>query len=306
MNTKSKYTLRFYLIIGAFVSLDIFLCVGLYFFLILGVYPMSFVLIVAIFLLGKWALQFYKAFPLVTITHTDVILNYLVGSKRFSIDDICEFQLSDIFPVSIWVNPGDMNGFSIRTKTGEQYIFYEKNYKNSHELRARFAQITNMNFVPRDSAVNNPLISLSSPISLKFEIIITVIGLISFFVLLLFDLPFESEFIFILSVLCFFTGLAMILEYMCYFLTIEVEGEEIRFKRLFGKMITANLNEIISCNLSVLNHHYGYSGYAFSYTTSNYRRIVIKGSNLEYEVWNELVDILEKNGVPVTDVTIDS
>jgi hypothetical protein len=29
-------------------------------------------------------------------------------------------------------------------------------------------------------------------------------------------------------------------------------------------------------------------------------------TNLESDVWNKLVDILENNGVPVTDVTFDS
>ena len=305
MNTKSKYALRFYLIISAFVILEIFFCVGLCLFSVLGVNLMSLVLIVAIFLLGKWTLQFYKYFPIVTITHTDVFLNYLVGSKRLSIDDICEFQLFDIFPVSLWVNQGDMNGFSIRTKTGEQYIFYEKNYKNPHELRARFAQITNTNFVPRNSAVNNRLISLSRPISLKFGMIIIVVSLISFFVLLLLDLSFESYTIYVLLISSFFIGLALIFESMYHFLTIEVEGVEIRFKRMNGKMITVNLNDIITSNLTILNNRYVYSDIAFSYITPDFRRIVIKGSNLEPEDWNKLVHILEKNGVPVTDITYE-
>lgn len=303
---KSKYALSFYGIIGLFVLMEIFFCYALFVFFVGGLHPFSLVLIVAIFLLGKWALQFYKAFPLVTITNTEIILNYLVGSKRISIDDVCEFQLTDSFPVSVWVNPREMKGFSIRTKTGEQYIFYEKYYKNPHELRVRFAQITNMNFVSRNSAIDNPLISLSGPMSLKFEILISVIGLTSLFVLLLFDLSFESQFIFVLSISCIFIGLAMILEYMRYFLTIEVDGKEIRFKRLSGKMITANLNDIITCNLFIMHRRNGYSGFAFGYFTPDFRRIVIKGSNLESDVWNKLVDILENNGVPVTDVTFDS
>ena len=82
-----------------------------------------------------------------------------------------------------------------------------------------------------------------------------------------------------------------------------MEGVEIRFKRMNGKMITVNLNDIITSNLTILNNRYEYSDIAFSYITPDFRRIVIKGSNLEPEDWNKLVYILEKNGVPVTDIT---
>ena len=79
-----------------------------------------------------------------------------------------------------------------------------------------------------------------------------------------------------------------------------MEGKEIRFKYNFpsSRVITVNINDIITCKSIVLDA----MKIGFVYITPDFRRVVIKGSNLEYEVWNELVDILEKNGVPVTDV----
>ncbi|MBR5971733.1 MAG: hypothetical protein IK017_03660 [Paludibacteraceae bacterium] len=305
MNTKSKYSLRFCAIIGFLVLMEILFCA----FVIFGEkqHLLFLILIVPFFLVAKWILKFYKVFPSVTITNDEIVLDYLMGSKRISIDDVCEFQLTDSFPISKWVNPQETNGFSISTKEEEQYIFYEKYYKNPHELRAIFAQITNMNFEPRNSAIDNPLTSFSGPISFKFEIINIAIGLILFFVSLLFDLPYGTGVLFVISIVCICVGCSMIFDNIRDFLTIEVEGEEIRFKRLLsGKVITANLNDILTCNLSFLSIYNGYTGIAFSYITPDYRRNVIKGSNLKAEVWNELVEILEKNGVPVTGVTIDS
>ena len=308
MNTKSKYSLYFYAIIGVILFLKVLLCALLLFFLNNNHYLLSIIPIVSIFLFGRLAQKYYKTFPPVTITNTEIFIGFWMWSKRISIDDVCEFQLTDSFPISRWISGGGVtSGFSIRTKADEEYIFYEKYYKNPHELRARFAQITNMNFEPRNSAIDNPLTSFSGPISFKFEIINIAIGLILFFVSLLFDLPYGTGVLFVISIVCICVGCSMIFDNIRDFLTIEVEGEEIRFKRLLsGKVITANLNDILTCNLSFLSIYNGYTGIAFSYITPDYRRNVIKGSNLKDEVWNELVEILEKNGVPVTGVTIDS
>ncbi|MBP5423701.1 MAG: hypothetical protein J6Y78_14800 [Paludibacteraceae bacterium] len=248
-------------------------------------------------------LIYYKAIPSVTITNTEIIIDYLVKSKRISIDDVCEFQLTDSFPISRWILNGVTNGFSIRTKADEEYIFYERFYKNPHELRARFAQITNMNFVTRDSAIDNPFTSLTSPLSFKLNIIIFLVGL----ALLLLSSRLEVlslGFIILLtlSLTCLGGSISSIYDDLRDCLTIEVDGKEIRFKYRFPsrKVITANLNDIITSNISLMNIHNGYSGIAFCYITPDYRRIIIKESNLKSEVLDELIDILDNNGVPVT------
>ena len=304
MNTKSKYTLRFYGIVALFLVVILCLFMLLSFLLSNEDYQLSLILIVSIFLVGKWALKYYKTFPSVTITNTEIILDYLVGSKRISIDDVCEFQLSDSFPVSRWVSDHgeDMNGFSISTKAEEQYIFYEKYYKNPHELRARFAQITNMNFVPRDSAIDNPFTSLTSPLSFKIEIILFVVSLVLAILFFFLGKSPGYEYLFFVSflfVLFVFVIVGSIYEDKRNFITIEVEGKEIRFKYNFpsSRVITVNINDIITCKSIVLDA----MKIGFVYITPDFRRVVIKGSNYE-SVRFEFLEILEKNGVPVTDV----
>ncbi len=301
MNIKSKRTVRFYVCIGVLLFMEILLFAALLFLdkdLIFSILLMA-----PIYLLARLILKFYKTIPSVTITNTEIILDYLVKSKRVSIDDVCEFQLTDSFPISKWILNGVTNGFSIRTKADEEYIFYEKFYKNPHELRARFAEITNMNFVPRDSAIDNPFTSFSSPLSFKVDIIMLLVGLallLSSFLLEGFSLV--SIFLLILSFLFFYVGISSMYDNMRNRLTIEVEGKEIRFKYRFPsrKVITANLNDIITSNISLMNIHGGYTGIAFCYISSDYRRIIIKESNLKSEVLDEFIDILDNNGVPVT------
>ncbi len=302
MNIKSKRTVRFYVCIGFLLFMEILLFAALLFLdkdLIF-----SLLLLIPIYLIVRLMLIYYKAIPSVTITNTEIIIDYLVKSKRISIDDVCEFQLTDSFPISRWILNRVTNGFSIRTKADEEYIFYERFYKNPHELRARFAEITNMNFVPRDSAIDNPFTSLSSPLSFKVDIIMLLVGLallLSSFLLEGFSLV--SIFLLILSFLFFYVGICSMYDNMRNCLTIEVEGKEIRFKYRFlsRKVITANLNDIITSNISLMNIHNGYTGTAFCYITSDYRRIIIKESNLKSEVLDEFIDILDNNGVPVTD-----
>ena len=301
MNIKSKRTVRFYVCIGVLLFLEILLFAALLFLdkdLIFSILLMA-----PIYLLARLILKFYKTIPSVTITNTEIILDYLVKSKRVSIDDVCEFQLTDSFPISKWILNGVTNGFSIRTKADEEYIFYEKFYKNPHELRARFAEITNMNFVPRDSAIDNPFTSFSSPLSFKVDIIMLLVGL----ALLLLSSRLEVlslGFIILLtlSLTCLGGSISSIYVDLRDCLTIEVDGKEIRFKYRFlsRKVITANLNDIITSNISLMNIHNGYSGIAFCYITPDYRRIIIKESNLKSEVLDELIDILDNNGVPVT------
>lgn len=168
MNIKSKRTVRFYVCIGVLLFMEILLFAALLFLdkdLIFSILLMA-----PIYLLARLILKYYKTIPSVTITNTEIILDYLVKSKRVSIDDVCEFQLTDSFPISRWISGGGVtSGFSIRTKADEEYIFYEKYYKNPHELRARFAQVTNTNFVPRNSAIDNPFTSLTTPLSSAIE-----------------------------------------------------------------------------------------------------------------------------------------
>ncbi|MBR2260437.1 MAG: hypothetical protein IJ916_01895 [Paludibacteraceae bacterium] len=303
MNIKSKRTARSYACIGVILFLGILLFAVLLFLLLDKDLIFSLLLIIPICLIVRWMLIYYKAIPSVTITNTEIILDYLVKSKRISIDDVCEFQLTDSFPISRWILNGVTNGFSIRTKADEEYIFYERFYKNPHELRARFAQITNMNFVPRDSAIDNPFTSLTSPLSFKLNIIIFLVGL----ALLLLSSRLEVlslGFIILLtlSLTCLGGSISSIYVDLRDCLTIEVDGKEIRFKYRFlsRKVITANLNDIITSNISLMNIHNGYSGTAFCYITPDYRRIIIKESNLKSEVLDELIDILDNNGVPVT------
>ncbi len=302
MNIKSKRTARSYACIGVILFLGILLFAALLFLLLDKNLIFSLLLIIPICLIVRWML-IYKAIPSVTITNTEIILDYLVKSKRISIDDVCEFQLTDSFPISRWILNGVTNGFSIRTKADEEYIFYERFYKNPHELRARFAQITNMNFVPRDSAIDNPFTSLTSPLSFKLNIIIFLVGL----ALLLLSSRLEVlslGFIILLtlSLTCLGGSISSIYVDLRDCLSIEVDGKEIRFKYRFlsRKVITANLNDIITSNISLMNIHNGYSGIAFCYITPDYRRIIIKESNLKSEVLDELIDILDNNGVPVT------
>ena len=303
MNIKSKRTARSYACIGVILFLGILLFAALLFLLLDKNLIFSLLLIIPICLIVRWMLIYYKAIPSVTITNTEIIIDYLVKSKRISIDDVCEFQLTDSFPISRWILNGVTNGFSIRTKADEEYIFYERFYKNPHELRARFAQITNMNFVTRDSAIDNPFTSLTSPLSFKLNIIIFLVGL----ALLLLSSRLEVlslGFIILLtlSLTCLVGSISSIYDDLRDCLTIEVDGKEIRFKYRFPsrKVITANLNDIITSNISLMNIHNGYSGIAFCYITPDYRRIIIKESNLKSEVLDELIDILDNNGVPVT------
>ena len=303
MNIKSKRTVRSYACIGVILFLGILLFAALLFLLLDKNLIFSLLLIIPICLIVRWMLIYYKAIPSVTITNTEIILDYLVKSKRISIDDVCEFQLTDSFPISRWILNGVTNGFSIRTKTDEEYIFHERFYKNPHELRARFAEITNTNFVPRDSAIDNPFTSLTSPLSFKLNIIIFLVGL----ALLLLSSRLEVlslGFIILLtlSLTCLGGSISSIYVDLRDCLTIEVDGKEIRFKYRFlsRKVITANLNDIITSNISLMNIHNGYSGIAFCYITPDYRRIIIKESNLKSEVLDELIDILDNNGVPVT------
>ena len=302
MNTKSKYTLRFCAIIGMILFLEILLCALLLFLLSNNHYQLSLILIVSIFLVGWWMQKYFKVVPPVTITNTEIIIGYWVWSKRIPIDEICEFQLTDSFPISKWIS-GDRvtNGFSIRTKADEEYVFYERFYKNPHELRARFAQITNMNFVPRDSAIDNPFTSLTSPLSFKIEIILFWVSLVLAILFFFLAKSPGYEYLFFLSflfILFAFVIVGSIYEDKRNFITIvEVEGKEIRFKYNFpsSRVITVNINDIITCNFIVLND----LDIGFVYITPDFRRVVIKGSN---PVWTELLVILEKNGVPVTDV----
>ncbi len=309
MNTKSKYTLRFCAIIGMILFLEILLCALLLFLLSNNHYQLSLILIVSIFLVGWWMQKYFKVVPPVTITNTEIIIGYWVWSKRIPIDEICEFQLTDSFPISKWIS-GDRvtNGFSIRTKADEEYVFYERFYKNPHELRARFAQITNMNFEPRDSAIDNPFTSLTSPLSFKIEIILFWVSIVLAILFFFLAKSPGYEYLFFLSflfILFAFVIVGSIYEDKRNFIiTIEVEGKEIRFKYNFpsSRVITVNLNDIITSNFALLSK---YTYMAFIYITPDFRRVVIKGSNLE-PVSTELLVILEKNGVPVTDVTIDS
>ncbi len=303
MNIKSKRTARSYACIGVILFLGILLFAALLFLLLDKDLIFSLLLIIPICLIVRWMLIYYKAIPSVTITNTEIIIDYLVKSKRISIDDVCEFQLTDSFPISRWILNGVTNGFSIRTKADEEYIFYERFYKNPHELRARFAEITNTNFVPRDSAIDNPFTSLTSPLSFKLNIIIFLVGL----ALLLLSSRLEVlslGFIILLtlSLTCLGGSISSIYVDLRDCLTIEVDGKEIRFKYRFlsRKVITANLNDIITSNISLMNIHNGYTGTAFCYITPDYRRIIIKESNLKSEVLDELIDILDNNGVPVT------
>jgi len=302
MNTKSKYTLRFCAIIGMILFLEILLCALLLFLLSNNHYQLSLILIVSIFLVGWWMQKYFKVVPPVTITNTEIIIGYWVWSKRISIDDVSEFQLTDSFPISKWIS-GDRetNGFSIRTKADEEYVFYERFYKNPHELRARFAQITNMNFVPRDSAIDNSFTSLTSPLSFKIEIILFWVSIVLAILFFFLAKSPGYEYLFFLSflfILFAFVIVGSIYEDKRNFITIvEVEGKEIRFKYNFpsSRVITVNINDIITCNFIVLND----LEIGFVYITPDFRRVVIKGSN---PVWTELIVILEKNGVPVTDV----
>ncbi len=157
MYVKSKYSFRFMGWIAFFLSIEILFFTFLYSLLNnmsllvsnIMYQLVALLIIVLIYLIARWILKFYKTIPSVTITDTEIILDYLVGHKRISIDDVCEFNLTDSFPASEWILMGsEVNGFSIRTKADEEYIFYEKCYRNSHELRARFTQIINMDFIP--------------------------------------------------------------------------------------------------------------------------------------------------------------
>ena len=309
MNTKSKYTLRFCAIIGMILFLEILLCALLLFLLSNNHYQLSLILIVLIFLVGWWMQKYFKVVPPVTITNTEIIIGYWVWSKRIPNDEICEFQLTDSFPISKWISEDRVtNGFSIRTKADEEYVFYERFYKNPHELRARFAQITNMNFEPRDSAIDNPFTSLTSPLSFKIEIILFWVSIVLAILFFFLAKSPGYEYLFFLSflfILFAFVIVGSIYEDKRNFIiTIEVEGKEIRFKYNFpsSRVITVNLNDIITSNFALLSK---YTYMAFIYITPDFRRVVIKGSNLE-PVSTELLVILEKNGVPVTDVTIDS
>ena len=314
MYVKSKYSFRFMGWIAFFLSIEILFFTFLYSLLNnmsllvsnIMCQLVALLIIVLIYLIARWILKFYKTIPSVTITNTEIILDYLVKSKRVSIDDVCEFQLTDSFPISRWILNGVTNGFSIRTKADEEYIFYERFYKNPHELRARFAQITNMNFVPRDSAIDNPFTSLTSPLSFKIEIILFWVSIVLAILLFFLAKSPGYEYLFVISflfILFAFVIVGSIYEDKRNFITIEVEGKEIRFKYNFpsSRVITVNINDIITCNFIVLNA----IEIGFVYITPDFRRVVIKGSNLE-PVWTELLVILEKNGVPVTDVTIDS
>ena len=310
MNTKSKYSLYFYAIIGVILFLKVLLCALLLFFLNNNHYLLSIIPIVSIFLFGRLAQKYYKTFPPVTITNTEIFIGFWMWSKRISIDDVCEFQLTDSFPISRWISGGGVtSGFSIRTKADEEYIFYEKYYKNPHELRARFAQVTNTNFVPRNSAIDNPFTSLTTPLSSAIEkkmfFVGLIVALVGFYLL---NMSVLFAFLFIISFLLIYVSVSTIYESKRDCITIEVEGKEIRFKYNFpfSRVITENLNDIITCNLSFFNVKNGYSGFAFCYISSDYRRIVIKESNLESDVLDELIIILEKNGVPVTDFRYES
>ena len=99
----------------------------------------------------------------------------------------------------------------------------------------------------------------------------------------------------------------MVIDDIRHFLTIKVEGKEVYFERKipFCKTIKVNLNDIITCNISFLNIHNKYTGYAFCYIASDYRRIVMKGNNLEPETWNSFIILLKENNVPVTNITYE-
>lgn len=305
LECKSKHSVYFYANIGLMLFMS-FLLLALLVSLV-NKHPISIMLIIPIVFFMWWMLKFYKTAPSVTITDTNIILNKLVETKHVFIDDICEFQLTNSFHISKWIDFNDTNGFSIRTKTGEEYIFYEKLYKNPHDLRARLAQIAGMDFVPRDSAIDNPLTILSSPLSFKTNIIIFCVGLATLPLILL-DLPtLALSIIFLISIYGILGSIFMTIDDIYYFLTIKVEGKEIHFKRKmsFRKEIKVKFNDIITCNISFLNIRNKYTGYAFCYITSDFRRIVIKGDNLTPEVWNKFIDILEKNNVPVTNLTFE-
>lgn len=305
LECKSKHSAYFYINIGLFL----FMIFSLLAFLVLLInkYPISLLLIIPIIIFVWWMLKFYKTAPSITITDTKLIINKLVETKHVFIDDICEFQLSDSFPISRWINFNDTNGFSIRTKTGEEYIFYEKFYKNPHELRARFAQITNMNFESRNSAIDNQSTLFSNPLSLKVNIILFCIGLAIFPLILLDIASLALSITFLISIYCIIGSIFMVIDDIRHFLTIKVEGKEVYFERKipFCKTIKVNLNDIITCNISFLNIHNKYTGYAFCYIASDYRRIVMKGDNLEPETWNSFIILLKKNNVPVTNITYE-
>lgn len=126
-----------------------------------------------------------------------------------------------------------------------------------------------------------------------------IVALVGFYLL---NMSVLFAFLFIISFLLIYVSVSTIYESKRDCITIEVEGKEIRFKYRFPsrKVITANLNDIITSNISLMNIHGGYTGIAFCYITPDYRRIIIKESNLKPEVLDELIDILDNNGVPVT------
>ena len=98
----------------------------------------------------------------------------------------------------------------------------------------------------------------------------------------------------------------MAIDNVYFHLTIEVEGKEIRFKRIrpFSKVKKLNMDDIIGCNLTLKYTQHGfakYTGLAFSYFTSDFKRHVIGGDNLEGDDWNRFIELVIANKVPVYD-----